>query len=204
MIAIAPIKSLPDGSVATIPMSWADYQQLAASRGDRSTPRLKYADGYLTLKMPTFEHGQLDAIVADLLVAILNQQLRDYVRTTPVTLQIPEQAGIEPDHCFWLNDWAAVSSKSRIDLATDPPPDIVVEIDVTNFTNIADYERFKVPEVWLIRGNVLVIFGLTSGGYTQSESSQFFPDIAVPQLYQQVIAAVADGASPPRAIRSII
>jgi hypothetical protein len=41
MIAIAPIKSLPDGSVATIPMSWADYQQLAASRGHRSAiPKL--------------------------------------------------------------------------------------------------------------------------------------------------------------------
>ena len=185
-------------------MSWADYQQLAASRGDRSIPRLKYADGYLTLKMPTFEHGQLDAIVADLIVALLNQQLRDYVRTTPVTLQIPEQAGIEPDHCFWLSNWAAVSGKSRIDLATDPPPDIAVEVDVTNFTNIADYERFKVPEVWLIRGDVLAIFGLTSGGYAQTESSQFFADAAIPNLYQQVMAAIAEGASPPRAIRSIV
>ena len=204
MIALSPINSLPDGSVATIPMSWADYQQVAASRGDRSTPRLKYADGYLTLKMPTFEHGQLDAMVADLLVAILNQQLRDYVRTTPVTLQIPEQAGIEPDHCFWLNNWATVSGKSRIDLATDPPPDVAVEIDVTNFTNIADYERFKVPEVWLIRGDVLAIFVLTSNGYTQAESSQFFPDSAIPKRYQQVIAAVVEGASPPRAIRSVV
>ncbi|MEM6435428.1 MAG: Uma2 family endonuclease [Cyanobacteria bacterium P01_D01_bin.115] len=190
--------------MATIPMSWADYQQLAASRGDRSTPRLKYADGYLTLKMPTFEHGQLDATVADLMVAILNQQLCDYVRTTPVTLQIPEQAGIEPDHCFWLNDWAAVSGKSRIDLATDPLPDIAVEIEVTNFTNIADYERFKVPEVWLIRGDILAIFALTSEGYTQAESSQFFPDTAIPQRYQQVMAAITEGASPPRAIRSVI
>lgn len=128
MIVIAPIQSLPDGSVATIPMGWADYERLTASRGDRSTPRLKYADGYLSLKMPTFEHGQLDAIVADLSVAILNRQFRDYVRTTPVTLQIPEQAGIEPNHCFGLSNWAAVSGKRRIDLPTDPPPDIAVEI----------------------------------------------------------------------------
>jgi len=204
MTAIAPIKSLPDGSVATIPMSWAEYQQLVESRGDRSTPRLKYADGYLTLKMPTFEHGQLDAIVADLIVAILNRQLRDYVRTTPITLQIPEQAGIEPDHCFWLSNWASVSGKSRIDLATDPPPDIAVEVDVTNFTNIADYELFKVPEVWLIRGDVLAIFVLTTEGYTETESSQFLPDIAIAKLYQQVIAAVVEGASPPGAIRSIV
>ena len=204
MIAIAPIKSLPDGSVATIPMSWADYQKLIIHRQGCSTPRFKYADGYLTLKMPTFEHGQLDAIVADLIVAILNQHLRDYVRTTPVTLQIPEQAGIEPDHCFWLNNWAAVSGKNRIDLATDPPPDIAVEVDVTNFTNIADYERFEVPEVWLIRGNILAIFVLTSGGYVPADASQFFPDIAIPTLYQKVITAVAEGASPPRAIRSVV
>lgn len=204
MIAIAPIKSLPDGSVATIPMSWADYQQLVANRGDRTTPRLKYANGYLTLKMPTFKHGQLDAIVADLIVAVLNQQQRDYVRTTPVTLQIPEQAGIEPDHCFWVTNWAAVSGKSRIDLATDPPPDIAVEVDVTNFTNIADYIPFGISEVWLIRGETLAIFALAPDGYNQAESSQFFPEVDVSNFYQQVMAAVADGASPPRAIRSIL
>lgn len=135
---------------------------------------------------------------------IFNQQLRDYVRTTPITLQIPEQAGIEPDHCFWLSNWAAVSGKSRINLATDPPPDIAVEVDVTNFTNIVDYELFKISEVWLIRGDILTIFVLTPGGYSQAESSQFFSDVAIPKLYQQVIAAVAEGASPPRAIRSIV
>jgi Uma2 family endonuclease len=204
MVAIAPIKSLPDGSVAIIPMDWPQYQQLVVSRGDRSTPRFKYADGYLTLKMPTFEHGQLDAIVADLIVAILNQQLRDYVRTTPVTLQVFEQAGIEPDHCFWINNWAAVSGKSRIDLASDPPPDIAIEVEVTSFTKIADYELFKVPEVWLVRENRLAIWALVSGQYTQTEFSQFFPDVAIPKLYQQVIAAIAKGDSPPRAIRSVV
>lgn len=204
MIAIAPINSLPDGSVATIPMDWAEYKQLVVNRGDRSIPRLKYANGCLTLKMPTFEHGQLDAIVADLIVAILNQQLRDYIRTTPVTLQIPEQAGIEPDHCFWLSNWAAINGKRRIDLAVDPPPDIAVEVDVTNFTNVADYRPFNVAEVWLIRENRLEIFALTAEGYGSVGASQFFPDIAVPTLYQQVIAAIVDGVSPPRAIRSVL
>jgi Uma2 family endonuclease len=204
MIAIAPIKSLPDGSVATIPMGWAEYEQLLFTRNDQSVPLLKYADGYLALKMPTFEHGQLIAIVVDLIVAILNQQLRDYVHTTPVTLQIPEQAGIEPDHCFWLNDWAAVNSKSRIDLATEPSPDIAIEVDVTNFTKVADYQPFQVPEVWLIRGDRLAIFTLTTDGYQPAKRSQFFPEMALPSLYQQVVAAVTDGASPPQAIRAVI
>ncbi|WP_039725639.1 Uma2 family endonuclease [Leptolyngbya iicbica] len=204
MIAIAPIKSLPDGSVATIPMGWAEYEQLLVTRNDQSVPRLKYADGYLALKMPTFEHGQLIAIVVDLIVAILNQQLRDYVHTTPVTLQIPEQAGIEPDHCFWLNNWAAVNGKSRIDLATEPSPDIAIEVDVTNFTKVADYQPFQVSEVWLIRGDRLAVFTLTVDGYQPAEVSQFFPEIDLSSLYQQVVAAVSKGASPPRAIRSVL
>ena len=102
---------------------------------------------------------------------MLNQQFRDYIRTTPVTLQIPEQAGIETDHCFCLHNWQAVNGESRIDLESDPPPDIAIEVDITNFTNIADYEPFKVAEVWLIRGDTLAIFDLTSGTYIQADVS---------------------------------
>ncbi len=71
-------------------------------------------------------------------MVILNHQLRAYVQTTPVTLRIPEQISIEPDHCFWLSNWADVSGKSRIDMTTDQPPDIAVEVDMTRFTNIVD------------------------------------------------------------------
>ncbi|MGD1908277.1 MAG: Uma2 family endonuclease [Leptolyngbyaceae cyanobacterium] len=205
MISVAPIRqSLPDGSVATIPVTWAEYQQFAQSREDRSIPRLKYANGLLHLKMPTFEHGQLDALVADLIVALLNQQLRDYTRTTPVTLQVPDRAGIEPDHCFWVQNWQAVNGKKRIDLATDPPPDIAIEVDVTNFTRVADYEPFNVPEVWLIRSDRLDIFTLTAKSYALSETSQFFPERAIQLLYQQVLKTISNGASLPRAIRQAL
>ncbi|MCG8365852.1 MAG: Uma2 family endonuclease [Pseudanabaenales cyanobacterium] len=202
MISVAPIRqALPDGSVATIPATWAEYEEYARSRGDRSIPRFKYANGLLHLKMPTFEHGQLDAIVADLIVWILNQQLRDYTRTTPVTLKVPKQAGIEPDHCFWIEHWRAVNGKKRIDLATDPPPDIVIEVDVTNFTQVDDYQPFKVPEVWLIRADRLEIFSLAPNRYVLTDTSRFFPDIAVQQVYGSILGAIAEGASLPRAIR---
>lgn len=60
MILIAPIKALPDGPVAIIPMSWAEYEQFIESRGDQNIPHLKCARGNLCLKMSTFEHGALD------------------------------------------------------------------------------------------------------------------------------------------------
>lgn len=79
----------------------------------------------------------------------------------------------------------------------------VIEVDLTNFTNIADYVPFEIPEVWLIRGDTLAIFTLALDRYDQAESSQFFHEVNMSNLYQQVMAAVADGASPPRAIRSV-
>jgi len=79
-----------------------------------------------------------------------------------------------------------------------------IAIDVTNFTNINDYIPFKVSEIWIIRGDTLRIFVLAGERYVQANSSQFFPGIDMASLYQQVISAVAGGASPSRAIRSVI
>jgi Uma2 family endonuclease len=38
----------------------------------------------------------------------------------------------EPDECFYIQNLSAVKGKKRIDLNQDPPPDLVVEIDITS------------------------------------------------------------------------
>lgn len=204
MISVAPIKTLPAGSIAIIPMSWAEYEYVVESRGNHSIPRLRYARGNLYLKMPTFEHGALDALISDLIQALLRQQDRDCVATTPVTLKMPEQSGIEPDHCFWIENWQAVNGKKQIDLTRDPRPDIVLEVDVTNFTNIGDYQAFQIPEVWLIRETQLILYSLTPQGYVAVERSQFFPQTAVQNLYAQALKEIENGTSALRAVTRVL
>jgi Uma2 family endonuclease len=204
MISVTPMQTLPDGSVAIIPMGWAEYEQVTESRGDRSIPRLKYARGRLYLKMPTFEHGILDELISDLIKALLRQQDRDCVATTPVTLKVPEQAGIEPDHCFWIENWQAVNGKKRIDLAHDPRPDIVIEVEVTSFTQIEDYQAFQIPEVWLIRDTQLVLYSLTTEGYVPIERSRFFPNTPVQALYGETLQEIEDGMSSLRAVTRVL
>ena len=103
-----------------------------------------------------------------------------------------------------IENWQAVSGKKRIDLATDPPPDIAIEVDITNFTQVSDYAPFKVPEVWLIRASELAVFALSSAGYVKQSHSQFFPNIDLRKAYRNVLGAIANGASPPRAIRQVL
>jgi Uma2 family endonuclease len=204
MISVSPIQTLPDGSVAIIPMSWADYEQLAKSRGNRSIPRLKYANGNVYLKMPTFEHGLLDELISDLIKALLRQQDRDCVATTPVTLKVPEQAGIEPDHCFWIEHWQAVNGKKRIDLSEDPCPDIAIEVEVTSFTRINDYQVFQIPEIWLIRDTQLTLYSLTTQGYVSVERSRFFPENPVQALYTEALQEIEHGISSLRAVKQVL
>lgn len=89
-------------------------------------------------------------------------------------------------------------------MATDPPPDIAIEVDVTNFTQVSDYAPFKVPEVWLTRANELAVFTRISEFYAEQSRSQFFPDVDLKQTYQDVLGAIANGASHPRAIRQVL
>jgi hypothetical protein len=40
------------------------------------------------------------------------------------------KAGIEPDDCFYIQNYKAVIGKNRLDLTVDPPPDLALETDL--------------------------------------------------------------------------
>jgi len=40
--------------------------------------------------------------------------------------------GFEPDSCFYIQNVEQVRDKEEIDLTVDPPPDLVIEIDITS------------------------------------------------------------------------
>ena len=123
---------MPPGAVMRMPGTWQDYCQLRDSRGNGSIPRLKYHDGEILLMSPLPRHGREANILADIVKILLDSQNRNYEAFTPITLDLPEVSGIEPDYCFYIDNWQAVVGKDRIDWQQDPPPDLVIEIDVTS------------------------------------------------------------------------
>ena len=140
---------LPPGSVVRLPATWEDYQSLCQQRGDGSIPRIKYYDGEVLLMSPLPVHGRDANLISDIVKALLDRDEREYDAFTPVTMTLPEESGIEPDYCFYIDNWQAVSGKKRIDWQNDPPPDLVIEIDVTSYSDVQDYLPYRLPEVWL-------------------------------------------------------
>jgi Uma2 family endonuclease len=170
---------MPPGAVMRMPGTWQDYCQLRDSRGNGSIPRLKYHDGEILLMSPLPRHGREANILADIVKVLLDSQNRNYEAFTPITLDLPEVSGIEPDYCFYIDNWQAVVGKDRIDWQQDPPPDLVIEIDVTSYTSELDFLPYNVPEVWLFKNNRLTIHQLVDGKYEVSENSRYFPNLSI-------------------------
>ena len=106
---------------------------LCDRRGNGSIPRIKYPSGEVFLMSPLPKHGRDASLIADIIKVLLDRMGREYDSFTPVTMQLPTISGIEPDYCFYIDRWEAVSGKERIDWLNDPPPDLVLEIDVTSY-----------------------------------------------------------------------
>ncbi|HHP7231981.1 MAG TPA: Uma2 family endonuclease [Xenococcaceae cyanobacterium] len=180
---ISPEKiEIPPGSLFQIPGSWEDYEALSQQLGDRSIPRLKYRPGEIWLMSPLPEHGRNVHLIASVITTILDHLDKEYEAFTPITLKLPQRSGIEPDYCFYIDNWQAALGKKRINWETEPAPDLVVEIDITSYTDVNDYLAYQVPEVWLFKSDRVTIYQLQNNSYVVSNFSRYFPNIDILNL----------------------
>ena len=176
---------LPPGSEVILRyQTWPDYEGLLESRRDNAAIKIRF-NGHtqeISIMAPLAGHGRRIDILVDLVKAILRYQGRDWDSSHPVTLKRFQEAGAEPDACFYIENWQAVLGKDRIDLSEDPPPDLAIELDLSSLTDLAIYQTLAVPEVWIYRQGILTIYRLSSEGYQDSLTSSIFPNIDVKHL----------------------
>jgi Uma2 family endonuclease len=201
---ITPEKiQLPPGTVVRFPGSWQDYQTLSQQLGDRSIPRLKYRSGEILLMAPSPEHGRKVSVIADVVKVLLDYRGQDYDTFTPITMELPEASGIEPDYCFYIENWQAVSGKNQINWGVEPSPDLVIEIDVTSYTDVNDYLPYQVPEVWLFKSNQLRIYSWQRGEFYQEMTySRYFPNLNIKEIIAECMQ-VAYQRNTSAAIRQL-
>ncbi len=189
---ISPEKiQLPPGTVVRMLGSWQDYRALCSSRGDSSIPRIKYRLGEILLMSPLPKHGRDAHLAANIVTALLDQENRNYEAFTPMTMELPEVGGIEPDYCFYIDNWQAVVGRDRLEWGTDPSPDLAIEIDVTTYTDASDYLPYRVPEVWLLKRNQLAIYKLQENEYQLQTTSRYFPLVDLQTIVAQCLEAAS-------------
>ncbi|WP_316431372.1 Uma2 family endonuclease [Leptolyngbya sp. NK1-12] len=108
-------------------------------------------------------------------------------------MELSEAGGIEPDYCFYIDNWQAAVGHDHLQWGRDPAPDLVIEIDVTTYTDANDYAAYNVPEVWLLQKNRhLAIYGLEVNAYQPQTTSRYFPEFDLPALVAECLTAASE------------
>lgn len=191
-LPITTIDLSPGSHLLINAVTWEQYETLLADLGgDRRVPRLNYCNGTLEIMSPLPAHERPHRIIAYIVTAILDAQERPWEDFGSTTFKKPKQAGLEPDTCFYIQNAARVRDLMRMDMDTDPPPDLAIETDVTSKTTLDAYAILQVPEVWIYDSGRLTIYLLQAGEYQPSTTSQVFPNLPittwVPELVQTAL-----------------
>jgi Uma2 family endonuclease len=167
--------------------TWADYEDLLCRRQDKAGWRVYYnvATQEIRIMSPLPEHGKNANLLANFVRVLLEHEQKEWEAYTPVTLKFPPLQGCEPDYCYYIQNYVGVIDKRRIDLMVDPPPDLVIEVDLTSVTQPSAYETIKAAELWIYRWSQLLIYEFDGKQYRETQISPQFPTIDVKTLIPQ-------------------
>ncbi|MBJ7901320.1 MAG: Uma2 family endonuclease [Cyanobacteria bacterium RI_101] len=186
------------GSHLLIPdITWEQYEVLYRDWGEeRRVPRLNYCHGTLEIMSPLPAHERPHRIIADIIKTLLDAEDRAWEDFGSTAFKKAPQVGLEPDTCFYIQNAARVRALLRIDLDTDPPPDLAIESDLTSKTTLESYAVLGVPEVWIYDNSCLSIYLLGENGYQRGTISQVFPALDMPRLIPELVQlALSSGTS---------
>ncbi|NEQ95872.1 MAG: Uma2 family endonuclease [Cyanothece sp. SIO2G6] len=217
MVSIAPIISQPvpqpvgEKRMLFRGLNWQRYQTLrqalsrdrAASRMANGNIRFTYLCGTLEVTMPLEIHefsARLIELFIRLLVVELGMKLKTMGSTTLDREMLDRSA--EPDNAYYIQNQPLVAGRD-VDLDHDPPPDLVVEVDITH-TDINKFQLYAamgVPEFWRYNGAVWRIYALQNGEYQERSVSPTFPLVPKTKLYEFLATARQDEVDAELALR---
>jgi Uma2 family endonuclease len=167
-------------------LSWQSYLQILQALGDQRSARLTFDRGTLEITMPLEEH-EFFRVMIGLFIRILVEESGLKLKSMgSTTLNYPNlERGAEPDDAYYIQSQASVASR-KVDLTQDPPPDLIVEVDITHtdINKLNLYASMGVPEFWRYNGQVLHIYQLQNQAYVELETSPNFSAIPKSRLYE--------------------
>jgi Uma2 family endonuclease len=187
---MATVLSPPEQRVVLHNVSWETYERILAEHMDCRSPRFTFDHGELEVVTLSAEHERYSIRIADLVGVLADEMDLEAEALGSTTYKRQElERGFEPDSCFYVENIERVRGKDRIHLAVDPPPDLVVEVDITSpsISKLPLFAEFGVSEVWRFDGESLSMHRLKGGGYDQVGTSDVFPGVAAADIEQLLL-----------------
>lgn len=181
--------------IATLPLaeqrtvlqniSWQTFEALLKETGGDRGSRFAYDCGTLEIMTPLYEHEGYKSNFGNFIVALAEELGIELKSAGSTTLKRRlTNRGIEPDNCYYIQNELAVRGKLKLDLETDPPPDLAIEIDITSSSvnKLGIYSALGITELWRYDGRNLRFYQLVEKQYVEYEFSKAFPLVSVNEI----------------------
>lgn len=159
-------------------ISWEFYQRLLSELGDSPGTRVTYDKGLLQIMVVSAAHDNPNRTLASLVEVVAEELGADVCHLGSTTFQRPDLLkGFEPDSCFYFRSADQVRDKDHIDLKVLPPPELVIEVDVTSnsLDRFPIFAAVGVAEVWRFAEGTVSMYVLRDGAYSETTHSAALP-----------------------------
>jgi len=135
---------------------------------ERRVPRMTFDEGVLELVTPSLPHEK-DALaitrIVDIVAAIIGVPILSAGGTTYRRKDL--RRGFEPGASFYIQNESRVRDRPEINLAVDPPPDVVLEIEMSRsaLDKLPLFASMGIPEVWRCDGQQVTVLILDQDHY---------------------------------------
>lgn len=158
---------------------WETFVELAEQRRG-SVPRMTFDNGVLELMSPRRQHeciGRLIGRLVETYTEVKGIEIQSVASTTFKRKDL--QKAFEADESYYIHHAEQIRPKEEIDLAIDPPPDLVIEVEITSsaIRKLRLFAAMGVPEVWRHDGERLQMFALRDDQYESIDSSNSLPGL---------------------------
>lgn len=199
----APPKPVGEKRIVFRDLKWSAFKQIQQLLTERTRALFTYDNGILEITMPLERHERFARLIERFIWILVGEMGLDMKTMGSTTLDRADLLkSAEPDNGYYIQSFELVADHT-IDLGIDPPPDLVVEVDITN-TDIqqdALYASLGVPEFWRFNGREWKILSLQGKHYTEQECSPTFPFVQKSDLYTFLEAALVREMSAETALR---
>jgi Uma2 family endonuclease len=167
-------------------ISWQTYESLLAEAGDKRASRFSYSQGVLEIIMPSDLHETVNCLLKRIVTALteeLDLKIKGFGSTTLNREDLKQ--GAEPDSCFYIQNVDRILGR-RLDISMNPPPDLVIEVDITSPSSnrFVVYTQLEIPEVWRYSEESVQIYQWQNREYIICDRSPTFPILSVAMLNQ--------------------
>ena len=188
LLEVTRITVPPGQTVVLENISWDEFEAILKDLGESRGSRIAYDRGRLEIMTPLPEHEVNKVYLSNFVEILLEELDIEFCPLGSTTFKNQVMfKGIEPDSCFYIKNEAAVRGKYRLDLTIDPPPDLALEIDITNRSHPEIYQSLGVPELWQYKRQELKFLLLVNGEYIESQTSANFSEFPLLEVIPQYL-----------------